>query len=144
MLIFVPLDKAGFELFKNWFSEQETHCRIALPDENWFEYATHTPNVFSWTVWQDEHCIAELQLDIDAERIGYIDIVVNPDFRNSGFGKRVIREFLAMPKHPNLRRIEAHIETDNPASLNLFKSVGFKRVKKAEREDGFWVFSYEY
>lgn len=54
---------------------------------------------------------------------GDIRLVVEPTFRNKGFGSKIIQKFLEIDHEQNLK---AQIKIENISSINAFKKAGFK------------------
>jgi UDP-2,4-diacetamido-2,4,6-trideoxy-beta-L-altropyranose hydrolase len=74
---------------------------------------------------------ARYDLLIDAERSFEISLLVNPIFRNLGFGKRILNESLVVvtnlfPENP----VSARILPENSTSIRIFLASGFSLSEK--------------
>lgn len=71
--------------------------------------------------------------DYKSER-GYIcDCFVKEGYRRRGVGKALCREILRWFKSKDINCVEVDIYTDNVASIELFRSLGFREVAKKFR-----------
>ena len=81
---------------------------------------------------------ARYDLLIDTERSFEISLLVNPIFRNLGFGKQILKESLSVVTNlfpQNL--VAARILPENSASIQIFMGCGFFL---SEKKDKFLVF----
>ncbi|MEM3695113.1 MAG: GNAT family N-acetyltransferase [Candidatus Bathyarchaeia archaeon] len=71
--------------------------------------------------------------DYKSER-GYIcDCFVRENYRRRGVGKALCQEILKWFRSRNVNCVEVDIYADNVASIELFRSLGFKEVAKKFR-----------
>src|SRR5512143_3616055 len=96
-LTFSLLDETGFSTLRSWFSDPELQRRFEYPTCTWFDYVTGESNIRAWIIQEDNLPVGHLQLDIDLDQMGYIGFYVKPELRNQGYGKRILRAFLARP-----------------------------------------------
>lgn len=80
--------------------------------------------------YKDMYYIAYDIHDNDEIKIGFIGhvngdirLVVEPLYRNKGFGSKIIKKFLEIDHKQNLK---AQIKIENISSINAFKKAGFK------------------
>lgn len=110
------------ECTKDWFYNLvDKHQQLALTDTAHVfgvfrkEDGTHLGMVDFSTLARD---------DFQWGRIGY---TIHNQYWRKGYGKEAIKEALNVAfNHLKFHRIEAHINLDNSASLNLAESVGMK------------------
>ena len=141
-LTFTLLDEAGLSTLRSWFSDPELKRRFEYPTHIWFDYVSDSPNVYAWMIQEDDLPVGQLQLDINTDQTGYIGFCVKPELRNQGFGKRILRAFLARPEVSTLKRVVATAEVDNLASHRCVKAVGFVQEGSEPDEQGFLSFVY--
>lgn len=141
-LVFVPLDEPGFSVLTSWFADQELRRRIEVPTRVWFDYIRGQPDVYGLVVREDGDPVGQLQLDIHPERTGYIGFYVNPELRGQGYGRRILRAFLARPEAAGLRQIIATVEMDNLASQRCLLASNFILDGAGPDEEGFLHFVY--
>jgi RimJ/RimL family protein N-acetyltransferase len=83
----------------------------------------------SYIVLKMKNPIGFVKLDYcDMEKSNYIGVIIHPLYQGKGYAKEVVNQL--KEKHKNLK---AKIKPNNLASLNLFKSCGFK-VRSVEYE----------
>jgi len=141
-LSFVPIDEPGLRVLETWFDDPELQRRYSRPDQTWFDYVCNEPGVHAWMICESGAPVGHLQLDTDIEATGYIGLVVKPELRNRGYGKRVLRAFLERPEAGRLDRIVGCAEVDNVASHRCVEAVGFVQQGAEPDEEGFLSFVY--
>ena len=124
-LQFRRLDSLGLDIFAAWFADNELNRRICAPTEQWFQYVSTKPENSAWLVYEGRTAVGQLQLDTYPDRTGSLSLVVNPELRSRGYGKRILSAFLLQGEASRLVEIKACIEADNSASLNCFRACGF-------------------
>ena len=124
-LRFQRMDRNDLETFAAWFADAELSRRISAPTEQWFRYVSTRSDNFAWLVYELERAVGQVSLDTFPNQTGSISLVVNPELRSRGFGRRILRSFLAQAEAAHLGEIEACIEVDNTASLRCFQGCGF-------------------
>lgn len=134
-LQFQLLDHTGLSIFSAWFADAELKRRICAPTEPWFQYVSARPENFAWLVYENQQAVGQIQLDTYPDRRGSMSLVVNPELRSRGYGKRILRAFLRHETALRLSEIEACIEADNIASLRCFRASGFV-ARDAEPDSG--------
>jgi RimJ/RimL family protein N-acetyltransferase len=141
-LTFRNLDEVELRQLDIWFQDAELRRRIQPPTPLWFNYVSNTPGCYAWMVYDGDVAIGQLQLDTYADNTGSIGLVVNPQLRNQGHGKRILRSFLQRSEVTRLERLEVTIEPDNIASLRCFHKAGFIQVSSEPDGEGFLHFAY--
>jgi mycothiol synthase len=64
-------------------------------------------------------------------RIGYFEPVgVHPNFQRRGLGKSLLLEGLRRLQSENMTEASVCANSDNPAAIHLYESVGFQKVKR--------------
>ena len=141
-LTFALLDETGLSILRSWYSDPELQRRLEYPTQTWFDYVSGEPNVHAWMIQEDDLSVGHLQLDVGADQTGYIGFCVKPELRNQGYGKRILRAFLARSEVRTLNRIVAEAEVDNSASHSCLKAAGFAQEGNGPDEYGFLRFIY--
>jgi RimJ/RimL family protein N-acetyltransferase len=145
-LIFVPMDEAGYHVFRSWFSKEERQRRlqggIQHPDRRWFDYVRHEPDVYAWLVYDGAVAVGQVQLDVVDGTVGHVGIFVSPELRNLGYCKRVLRTLLSLPEVAVLAQLEAGVHVENLPSRRCLEAVGFEPAGEQPDTDGFLQFVY--
>ena len=68
-----------------------------------------------------------------------MDIIIVPEFQNSGLGTKVINDIKNDIFNLSFKKIEVSIDENNIPSLRLFEKVGFKFVSQEDE-----LKNYEY
>jgi len=142
-LTFTPINEKNFLTYQSWFVDKGLLRWIEFPTLTWLEYVMNTPGIFAWIIYEEDIALGQIQLDTDKSGVGYVGIVVNPEFQNRGYGKSVLRTLLNRKEVKSLKRIEASIEPDNIASQRCFSGVGFVLQMPEQDEESFLHFVYE-
>src|SRR5581483_11773387 len=140
-LTFTPFDMTAYQTYRSWFIDPELRRRISEPDDVWFAAISTMPATSAWLVYEGETAIGQLQMDTE-QHSASIAYVVNPEMRGKGYGKRLLRFFLARPETQRIPLIEAFVELDNSASIHVLRSVGFIQQGEEPDEDGCLRFVY--
>ena len=141
-LVFTPLDEVGLSTLRSWFSDPELRHRFEYPTDTWFDYVSNRPNVRAWMIREDDLPVGQFQLDIETDQTGYIGFYVKPELRNQGYGKWMLRNFLARPEVGSLDRIVATADVDNLASQHCLVGAGFTLERGEPDEEGFLHYVY--
>lgn len=71
--------------------------------------------------------LGDLNVFLTAPATGELNIMIaEPSYRRKGLAREALLFILDFTKQLGLERLEAKIQTDNEASINLFESLGFK------------------
>jgi RimJ/RimL family protein N-acetyltransferase len=93
----------------------------------WFGGALNNPYCVLLIVEHDSIPLGHVRLDLDNEMQEHaeISIYVNPVVRGKGHGSAILEVAIQKAKAAGIERFTADIHQDNPASLHLFRKVGF-------------------
>ena len=141
-MAFVLIDESGLRVLETWFDDPELQRRYSRPDRTWFDYVCNEAGVRAWMIHENGAPVGHLQLDTDADGTGHIGLVVKPELRNRGYGKRILRAFLGRPEVRRLNTIVGCAEVDNVASHRCVRAVGFVQQGTEPDEEGFLSFVY--
>ena len=139
----VPMDEGGLRTLEQWGADPELHRRYSAPTAAWFRYVSTAPGVYAWMIYEGDSCVAHIQIDVDAgDGTGYPGLVVNPELRGQGYGRRALRAALARPELAGCRRFVAGVEADNLAARRCVEAVGFALAGASPDADGFLTYVY--
>ena len=79
---------------------------------------------------EDKKIIGFLTYSIIYERAEIIDIIINPSYRENGYGKILLNNAINDIKENNCINITLEVNEKKIPALNLYKSLGFKVVTK--------------
>ena len=113
--------------------------RFLSVGNNYFQYVTHTENVYFYKVYENEKLIGTIHLEKN-ENLLYMDILIFPEFQRMGFATNVIKDIQNDIFGLNCERIEISIDKSNIASIKLFENAGFTFLSK---EDELLNYVYE-
>ena len=139
-LVFIHLNEWGYHVLESWFTDAELRRRYSRPTQTWFEYVLNEPRVYAWMILENGHPVGHLQLDCKQNGTGYFSFLVKPGLRNRGYGKRILRAFLALPQAAKLSCIKTEVEADNLASIRCLQAAGFFQETLEPDADGFLHF----
>jgi RimJ/RimL family protein N-acetyltransferase len=111
------------EILSEWFEDAETKSRFGgyLPLEKTYSNMCKIKNQRTFIFKDDDKMVGLATIEEDKET--YISILVNPQFRKQGYGKKVLFEVLKLCRAAT---ICAYIEKDNTNSIKLFTAFGFR------------------
>ena len=81
-------------------------------------------NRHTFLAWQEQKPIALLETEF-TKTCTYIGIVIEPEVRNCGRGKKVLWEFMQLKIFADTKKFVAGIDPQNKISQRLFESMGF-------------------
>lgn len=90
-----------------------------------------------WMVRMNNEQVGFVDFEMNPmENLAWIGLVIKPELRNKGLGKRILQEFLAQSSVRSFSEIRAGIEPDNIASVRCFTALGFKPLHEKPDEEG--------
>ena len=128
---------ADADLLRAWRNDEETRrwSRSAEPvavDQHaaWLTSTLADPARQLWVVERDGIPVATVRHDQIRPGRYEVSVTVAPDVRGQGVAGEALadaqRQLLAVD--PHARVLEAHVRTDNAASLRLFERAGYRRT----------------
>jgi L-amino acid N-acyltransferase YncA len=112
-LMFLRTDITQPATVKNWMkylNNGRSMSVVAVTTEgNMAGYATVHMNEANWT-----------------RHVGELRVLVGPDYRGIGLGKRLTNEAFAMAKDLGLKKITAQMSTDQRSARGVFEHLGFR------------------
>jgi len=106
--------------------------------ENYFNYVTNTENVYFYKVYVDKTLVGTIHLE-KHDNILYMDILIFPEFQNSGLGTKVIIDIKNDIFNLDFKKIEVSIDQSNIPSLRFFEKLSFNLVSQEDE-----LKNYEY
>jgi GNAT superfamily N-acetyltransferase len=67
---------------------------------------------------------------VQDDLLGLFDIVVAPEFRRKGYGKKLVSAIMNWGKAHGAQTAYLQVMLDNPAGLALYRDLGFKEIYK--------------
>jgi ribosomal protein S18 acetylase RimI-like enzyme len=89
-------------------------------------YTQHYPGARFQVIEHAGQPIGRLYLDRWADQVRIVDIALLPEWRNRGFGSRLLQDIIAEAEQAGLP-VTIHVEMFNPA-LRLYQRLGFAPV----------------
>ena len=112
-LTFLRTDITQPETIKAWMNYLRTGRTISVlaeaPDKIIAGYASIHVNDAQWM-----------------RHVGELRVLVGPDFRGIGLGKRLTNEAFSMAKDIGLKKITAQMSTDQRSARQVFEHLGFR------------------
>lgn len=94
--------------------------------------------MFFYKVYKEWNFIGTIHLEKN-DNIIYMDILIFPEFQNSGLGTKVINDIKDDIFNLSFKKIKVSIDDNNISSLSFFEKVGFKFVSQEDE-----LKNYEY
>lgn len=130
-----------------WFDDPDT--ARSLGGRDWVRQALHLMKVmpgFSmdgttvlarecYVVEEDGQLVALLDVEIYDDLDASLAIVVAPEARRRGVGRRVLEAMWKLPELKEVKSVFGSIDADNEASRRLFKAAGFKIASKPDHDN---------
>lgn len=141
-LSFQEVNRAHMPVVNSWYFDQDSF-QVEQLTEAYIDYVSSAPNAHCWIISSDHRIIGKVDLEIEEDK-AYIAILINPEDRGKGYGKRVLGEVIQRFENKGIKQMIAGIYHTHEASKRLFTSVGFMPGSKEPDEDGFinYLFTY--
>lgn len=110
-MLFLRVDITQPEIVDDWMSNLESGSSTtlaALDDSGLIGYATVHRNAAPWT-----------------RRVGEIRVNVSSDYRARGLGKNLCSEIFSVARGMGLRKLTAHMTSDQHGAQAAFRRLGF-------------------
>ena len=137
-IVLRPPNEADIATLEGWFEDAELRNRLGgvLPVREWCEFVAHEPDYFALLAWDADTPVGFAAFEVYEGRWASMFHLVDPQLRNRGYGKAILRALLARPELDPLGWIEASVEPDNVASIRCFRSAGFEQPSPEPDADG--------
>ena len=60
--------------------------------------------------------------------IGLFDIIVDKDYRNMGYGEKLVLSILQLGKNNGAKKAYLQVEKNNAPALSLYSKIGFEEI----------------
>lgn len=97
---------------------------------DWFDSKLNNSETMILILESEEKALGQIRIDLK-NKFWVINYSIDIQFRGNGFGKEIVR--LLLNKFESYK-FKANVKKDNKASVNIFKSLGFRKVQ-SEFED---------
>ncbi|HLU20992.1 MAG TPA: GNAT family N-acetyltransferase [Bacillaceae bacterium] len=134
-LVFCEINMNHIPVVNSWYHDNTDSSYVEELTESFVMYVASNPNHYCWIVYQNNVPVGKVTYEI-VEQKAYIDILIRPDYRRKGLGKRIIEKVISRSEISSIKQIVAGIKHTNTASINLFKSVGFDAEGSEIDSDG--------
>lgn len=124
-------------ILAEWFQDADTCQRLGgiLPLDAWYSVVSKNPDYHIWMIRKVDETFGCLILEI-IDRVGHLAIIVNPELRGKGYGRRILVELFEQELAAKLDTIIANIWQGHIASQQCFLAAGFEPGTTADA-DGF-------
>ncbi len=107
-------------------------------------------NYSSWSFQDNGQLIGYAIISIAVGEAHILNICVDPDKQNAGFGRLFLAELFNVAKYQEAERIFLEVRPSNKAAVTLYEKIGFKQIGRRKgyypvkdgREDAL-VYSYD-
>jgi len=107
---------------------------LEMDEEKLKERLLH-PNIFIYKIKKGEKLAAFVDFEILVNFVGRITAVaVLQEFRNSGFGKKLVSLAIEKLKEAGCKKILLIVAKENRRAISLYKSFGFRKIEGGEYE----------
>jgi RimJ/RimL family protein N-acetyltransferase len=119
------ISREDLPVLERWFEDEETKARLGgmLPLARYFEFVLSTTNQKNFMAVSDNTPVGLVGFETYEDKTASIDLIVNPDYRNHGYGKAIL--FEAIKLLDGCTEVHAYIERDNTASMKCFGACGY-------------------
>jgi RimJ/RimL family protein N-acetyltransferase len=126
----------------SWYSDADSFHVEKLTEE-FIHYVASNPHYDSFIISNGKELIGKVDFEIEKDK-AYIAIIIRPEFRRRGYGKKVIQSILSKYANTGIKQVVAGIFHTNEGSIRLFTSIGFIPMNGYPDEDGFINFVFNY
>lgn len=145
-LVFVRLTHDLARAIEPWFDDADTVR--SLGGRQWVHHALHLMSVMpgfemDGTRVLDRSCyvveehgrrVALLDIEVYDDLTASLALVVAPDSRGRGVGRRVVTAMWELPEMIQVKSVFGSIDADNPASLRCFAGAGATITTEPDRD----------
>jgi len=113
---------------EHWIQSYMRIGRKTPGDQKAFRYAWSSPltkKIFASVKIGDNYVAFGVGI-IEEDWIGIYGVLVDPDFRRKGLGRKVTESLLAYSKNMGINHAYLQVEVSNPNAIRLYETIGFK------------------
>lgn len=141
-LIFHDINIEYIPAVNSWYCDDDSFHVEKLTKE-YINYVASKPDHYCWIISSNNEFIGKVDFEIEEDK-AYISIIIRPDYRRKGYGKKVLQQVINRHVNTGIKQIIAGIFHTNEASKRLFSSVGFLPLSNDPDKDGFIDFMFSY
>ena len=120
--------KIGTNLFLRLVSEFDScSYQVSLDPSNEIGKSFLEKLGFEYTSTEKAMCLSKEDFSFDADAIELFDIEVKEEYREKGYGNRILQTTIK-DAFKQADKIILHVSTNNTPALKLYKKVGFKTI----------------
>lgn len=141
-LIFHDVTMEHIPIVNSWYHDADS-SHVEKLTEEFINYVASNPHYDCWIISSNNEFIGKVDAEIEDSKV-YISIIISPDYRRRGYGKKVLQRSLDQYADSGITQVIAGIFHTNEASKRLFLSAKFLPRSNDPDEDGFidYVFHY--
>ena len=99
---------------------------LPLGSTAWPERILRDQRILALVGWAGDERLGLLRLDCGPDGVADVTIVVSPEHRRSGFGRRMFHLALSQAEYVGMYSLVAYVDLCNSPALAFFESVGFE------------------
>ncbi|MAD33913.1 MAG: hypothetical protein CMJ88_09160 [Planctomycetes bacterium] len=99
---------------------------LPLGSTAWPERILRDQRILALVGWAGDERLGLLRLDCGPDGVADVTIVVSPEHRRSGFGRRMFHLALSQAEDVGMHSLVAYVDLCNSPALAFFESVGFE------------------
>jgi RimJ/RimL family protein N-acetyltransferase len=141
-LVFQDINIEHIALINSWYHDDDSF-HVEKLTEQYINYVASKPDFYCWIISNNNEFIGKVDFEIEEDK-AYISIIIRPDYRRKGYGKKVLEQIINRYVNTGITQIVAGIYHTNEASIRLFSSVGFIPICNEPDQDGFINVMFHY
>lgn len=141
-LIFHDIKMEHIPVVNSWYCDADSFHVEKLTEE-FIHYIASNPDYGSWMILNNNEFMGKVDVEIEEDK-AYISIIIRPDCRRKGYGKKALQQIINKYMNTGIKQIIAGIFHTNEASKRLFSSIGFTPLSNDPDEEGFIDFAFNY
>lgn len=92
----------------------------------WPERMVRDQRIVALVAHADAQPVGLVRLDCGPDGVAEITMVVAPEHRRAGHGKRIFAQALVRARQVGMRRLVAYVDLNNESALGFFADLGFE------------------
>lgn len=95
----------------------------------------------AYAIYCDDNIIGLVILDESGKNQSYefTDLFIADDYRNKGYGGRVVKEIINHFKSKNAKKIHMQVNKINEVAIHIYQNCGFSIIETSPWDDDFWI-----
>jgi L-amino acid N-acyltransferase YncA len=127
LLTFRPIVESDIETVERWLDDPESRRRLGgmVPFRPCFEYQQAQADYPMWIAYEGTTPVGLGGFEIGTDRTAVLLLLVAPECRRKGYGKRILQQLCARPEAQRAARFLASVEPDHQAVLRCLEAIDF-------------------